>query len=174
MIQQLPDFNDRLIETQNLDTRLGHYLAEGLGRSRRPSSSPTTSTPSIQVSARSPTARSGRKAIIDAIGQSAGLGALRDHPHLGRLRRLLRSRRSAPGRRLRSRIPRAVHHHQPVREEGRRPARAAGSTAPSPKFCEKIFGLPAMTARDGSASLDDLMSAFDFTQAPRPYSEFVQ
>ncbi len=38
------------------------------------------------------------------------------------------------------------------------------------KFCERIYGLPAMNARDASA--DDFMDAFDFTQPPRPYSDF--
>lgn len=39
------------------------------------------------------------------------------------------------------------------------------------RFCESIFGLTPMNGRDGSA--DDLLSAFDLTQAPRPYSDFV-
>ena len=41
------------------------------------------------------------------------------------------------------------------------------------KFCERIFGLPTMTTRDTDPETDDLMSAFDFGQAPRPYSDFA-
>jgi phospholipase C len=41
------------------------------------------------------------------------------------------------------------------------------------KFCERIFNLPSMTMRDEDPDTDDLMSAFDFDQAPRPYSDFV-
>jgi phospholipase C len=41
------------------------------------------------------------------------------------------------------------------------------------KFCERIFNLPVMTQRDADPATDDLMSAFDFGQAPRPYSDFV-
>lgn len=41
------------------------------------------------------------------------------------------------------------------------------------KFCERIFNLEPMTARDAAPETDDLMSAFDFDQAPRPYSDFV-
>jgi phospholipase C len=39
------------------------------------------------------------------------------------------------------------------------------------KFCETTFGLPAMTARDAAAS--DMTAAFDFSQAPRPASDFT-
>jgi phospholipase C len=38
------------------------------------------------------------------------------------------------------------------------------------KFAESLFDLPAMTSRDAAAS--DMMNAFDFTQKPRPYSDF--
>jgi phospholipase C len=38
------------------------------------------------------------------------------------------------------------------------------------RFCEVTFGLPPMTVRDAAA--DDMTGAFDFGQAPRPYSEF--
>jgi phospholipase C len=41
------------------------------------------------------------------------------------------------------------------------------------KFCERVFNLPAMTARDADPATDDLMSALDLGQAPRPYSDFV-
>jgi phospholipase C len=39
------------------------------------------------------------------------------------------------------------------------------------RFVEKNFGLPTMTARDAAAS--DFTSAFDFSQAPRPASDFT-
>jgi len=41
------------------------------------------------------------------------------------------------------------------------------------KFCERIFDLPVMTTRDADSGTDDLMAAFDFNQAPRPYSDFA-
>jgi phospholipase C len=41
------------------------------------------------------------------------------------------------------------------------------------KFCESVYHLPAMAARDADAATDDLMSAFDFEQVPRPYADFV-
>ena len=38
------------------------------------------------------------------------------------------------------------------------------------KFAESLYDLPAMTARDAAAN--DMMNAFDFTQKPRPFSDF--
>jgi phospholipase C len=38
------------------------------------------------------------------------------------------------------------------------------------RFCERIYGLPTMNRRDAIA--DDFLDAFDFTQPPRPYSDF--
>ena len=38
------------------------------------------------------------------------------------------------------------------------------------RFCEGIYGLPALSTRDAAG--DDFMSAFDFAQS-RPYSDFV-
>jgi phospholipase C len=38
------------------------------------------------------------------------------------------------------------------------------------KFSETVFGLPPMTARDAASA--DMTDAFDFTQAPRSFSEF--
>ncbi|RME75222.1 MAG: hypothetical protein D6776_03660 [Planctomycetota bacterium] len=38
------------------------------------------------------------------------------------------------------------------------------------RFCEQLFGLPAMTARDAQA--DGFTHAFDFHQPPRPFSDF--
>jgi phospholipase C len=39
------------------------------------------------------------------------------------------------------------------------------------KFCETIFSLPNMTTRDANA--ENMLNAFDFTQSPRSYSEFL-
>jgi phospholipase C len=39
------------------------------------------------------------------------------------------------------------------------------------RFCEALFGLATLTARDAAA--DNLLGAFDFGQTPRPYSDFV-
>jgi phospholipase C len=38
------------------------------------------------------------------------------------------------------------------------------------KFSETLFNLPAMTARDAASG--DMTDAFDFTQAPRPFTDF--
>ncbi|HZU95228.1 MAG TPA: alkaline phosphatase family protein [Planctomycetota bacterium] len=38
------------------------------------------------------------------------------------------------------------------------------------KFAETIFGLPAMSTRDAQSA--DMTEAFDFTQPPRPFSDF--
>ena len=38
------------------------------------------------------------------------------------------------------------------------------------KFAESLFDLPPMTSRDAAAN--DMMNAFDFTQKPRPFTEF--
>jgi phospholipase C len=38
------------------------------------------------------------------------------------------------------------------------------------KFAETLFGIPAMTARDAQSA--DMLEAFDFTQAPRDFSDF--
>ncbi len=39
------------------------------------------------------------------------------------------------------------------------------------KFIETVYGLQSMTARDAQA--DDLTSALDMNQTPRPFSDFV-
>jgi phospholipase C len=39
------------------------------------------------------------------------------------------------------------------------------------RFCETTFGLPMMTARDAAAA--DMSLGFDFTQPPRPASDFI-
>jgi phospholipase C len=38
------------------------------------------------------------------------------------------------------------------------------------KFAETVFGIPPMSARD--AASEDMTNAFDFTQAPRPFTDF--
>ena len=74
--------------------------------------------------------------VVNEIGNSQYLGPLRDPHHVGRLRRLLRPRRPAPGRSAGPRLPRAVHRRQPVRQEGLRrphPVRALLARASSPR-----------------------------------------
>ncbi len=44
-------------------------------------------------------------------------------------------------------------------------------TSSIPALVEKLYGIPPMTARDANA--DDLTSALDLEQPPRPYSDFV-
>ncbi|HZU97426.1 MAG TPA: alkaline phosphatase family protein, partial [Planctomycetota bacterium] len=38
------------------------------------------------------------------------------------------------------------------------------------KFAERVFDIPPMTARDAASA--DMTDAFDFTQTPRPFSDF--
>jgi|SRR5579862_1660118 len=172
VIHQLPDFNDRLIETKDLDTRLGHYLNAGWGGH-------VTFIKPNDFHTEHPAVGSitdGQKwvqAIIGAIGQSPDwahcaiivtwddYGGFYDHVAPAQV----------DGFGLGFRVPCLIV--SPFVKKGliQHELREHSSIA---KFCEKIFGLPSMTARDGSASLDDLTSAFDVTQTPRPFSEFVQ
>ena len=87
------------------------------------------------------------------------------HPHVGRLRRLLRSRAAAAPRPVRAGRARAGHRHLPVGEAGF----IDGDTmefASVLRLIETVFGLPPLTSRDADAS--DMLSAFDFTSRPRP------
>ena len=40
------------------------------------------------------------------------------------------------------------------------------------RFAETVFGIPPMTGRD--AASEDMTNAFDWKQAPRPFSEFYR
>ena len=60
--------------------------------------------------------------------------------------------------------------HLPCLEQG---DPKTGDMPKTDQFCEAIFNLPTMTARAADPNTDDLMSAFDFGQTPRPYSDFM-
>ncbi|HVR85132.1 MAG TPA: alkaline phosphatase family protein [Planctomycetota bacterium] len=171
VIHQLPDFSSRLIETKDLDTRIGHYFAKGWDGHVtyiKPSDL-NTEHPAVGSIT---DGQNWTKAIIDAIGQSPDwahcviiltwddYGGFYDHV----------APPQVDGFGLGPRVPCLII--SPFVKKGivQHELREHSSIA---KFCEKIFGLASMTDRDGSDATDDLMSAFDFTQTPRPYSDFV-
>ena len=164
----LPDFEERRIETPRLDDRLGRYLAHGWGAHVnwiRPTNV-NSDHPSVG------SIYDGQLwvwKVLNAIGHSAlwersavfltwdDYGGFYDH---------------VPPPRIDSfgygfRVPCVVV--SPFARTGvvQHQVRSFDSIL---KFCERIYGLPAMNARDASA--DDFMDAFDFTQPPRPYSDF--
>jgi phospholipase C len=172
VIQQLPDFNQRLIQTRNLDSRLAEYLAKGWDGHVtfiKPNDFNTEHPGVGNVT----DGQKWTKAIITAIGQSTDwehcvivltwddYGGFYDHVAPSQV----------DGFGLGFRVPCLII--SPFAKKGviQHELREHSSIA---KFCEQVFSLTAMTARDASASTDDLMSAFDFTQAPRPFSDFVQ
>jgi len=169
VISNLPDFNQRLITTPNLDQRLSEYLAKGWGGH-------VTLIKPNDFNGEHPgvgTVSDGQtwvRSIIDAIGNSSlwpnsviiltwdDYGGFYDHV----------APPQVDGFGLGFRVPclivspyvkKGIVQHQ-VREHSSIAA-----------FCEKVFGLPAMTARDAAA--DNLMDAFDFGQIPRPFSDFT-
>jgi len=171
VIQQLPDFNARLIETKNLDTRLSHFFDKGWDGHVTYIKPNDFNTEHPGVGSISD-GQKWTRAIIDAIGHSADwehcviiltwddYGGFYDHvvpPQVD-------------GYGLGPRVPCIII--SPFVKKGvvQHELREHSSIA---KFCEKIFGLASMTGRDGSSGTDDLMSAFNFNQAPRPYSEFI-
>jgi phospholipase C len=171
VIQQLSDFNDRLIETKNLDTRLSHYFDKGWDGHVTYIKPNDLNTEHPGVGSISD-GQTWTRAIIDAIGQSADwehcviiltwddYGGFYDHV----------APPQVDGFGLGPRVPCIII--SPFVKKGivQHELREHSSIA---KFCEKIFGLASMTGRDGSSGTDDLMSAFDFTQTPRPYSDFI-
>lgn len=171
VIHQLPDFKDRLIETKNLDTRLAHYLAKGWDGHLtliKPSDF-NTEHPGVGTV---PDGEKWTRAIIDAIGQSPDwehcviiltwddYGGFYDHV----------APPQVDGFGMGLRVPCLII--SPFAKKGviQHELREHCSIA---KFVEKTFRLPSMNARDGSTTTDDLSSAIDVTQAPRPYSDFV-
>ncbi len=169
VIHGLSDYNQRFIQTSHLDTQLQEYIAKGWDahvvyikpgdlNSEHPAVGNVTD------------GATWTQKIIDAIGNSPDwhssviiltwddYGGFYDHVPPPQL--------DAYG--LGMRVPcliispfarKGVVQHE-VREHSSICA-----------FVEKIYGLQPMTNRD--AEIDDLMSALDLTQSPRPYSDFV-
>jgi phospholipase C len=169
VIRGLPDFNQRLILTPNLDQRMPEYLAKGWGGH-------VTLIKPNDFNGEHPgvgTVSDGQawvRSIIDAIGNSPlwpncviiltwdDYGGFYDHV----------APPQVDGFGLGFRVPCLII--SPFAKKGvvQHQVREHSSIA---TFCEKIFGLPTMTARDAVA--DDLMEAFDFGQAPRPFTDFT-
>ncbi len=172
VIHDLPDYFARFISTPKLDQRLPKYLAKGWAGHLtvlKPNDFNGEHPPAGDVSK----GESWTRRIIDAIGNSPewehsvviltwdDYGGFYDH--------VPPSQVDAFG--LGFRVPAIIISPFAKRGVVQHERREHASIA---KFCERIFGLPAMTARDADPATDDLMSALDFTQAPRPYSDFVQ
>jgi phospholipase C len=171
VIKALPDYDQRFIETPNLDKRMVKYLAKGWAGHLtiiKPNDFNSEHPPLSSIS----DGQDWTRAIIDAIGNSPewdhsaiiltwdDYGGFWDHvppPQVDDFGLGMRVPAIIIGPYAKSGV---IQHEQ----------REHASIA---KFCERIFGLPTMTTRDDDPATDDLMSAFDFTQAPRPYSDFV-
>ena len=168
VIRGLPDFSWRVVETPELDRRMPEYLAKGWGAHFtviKPSDSESEHPTVGDIS-------DGQKwssRILDAIGASADwehsavfitwddYGGFYDHVPPPQL--------DAFG--LGFRVPCIVVSPYAKKGVVQHTVRSFESII---RFTEKVYGLPAMTARDAQA--DDFMDAFDFEQAPRPYSDF--
>jgi phospholipase C len=169
VIHGIPDFDQRLIETTNLDDRLPEYIAKGWDAHVvyiKPNDFNSEHPAVGDVD-------SGAKwtgKIIDAIGNSADwsssviiitwddYGGFFDHvppPQVDTFG-------------LGMRVPCIII--SPFARKGvvEHTVREHSSIA---RFIEKVYGLPTMTNRDAAA--DDLSSALDMTQTPRPFSDFV-
>ncbi len=171
VIRALPDFNDRLIETPDLDTHMAEYIAKGLGR-------PCHVHQAERRQQRAPGGRRHRTGTeVDAgnhrcdwqipEGEHSVIiltwddyGGFYDHvvpPQVDGFGLGFR----APALIISPFAKKGVVQHE---------RRELSSIA---KFCEGVFNLPTMSGRDADAATDDLMSAFDFEQVPRPYADFV-
>lgn len=171
VIHALPDYGARFIDTPNLDKRMVKYLQKGWAGHVtfiKPSDRNNEHPPLSSVS----TGQDWTHAIIDAIGNSPewdhaaiiltwdDYGGFWDHvppPQVDSLG-------------LGMRVPAIIIGPYAKRGLVQHEQREFSSIS---KFCEAIFGLPAMSNRDSDPALDDLTSAFDFAQTPRPYSDFA-
>ncbi|MEZ0230160.1 MAG: phospholipase C [Planctomycetota bacterium] len=169
VVRSLPDYKQRVKTTINLDRRLPEYIAKGWDahvvyikpndlNSDHPGVSKVTD------------GAEWTQRIIDAIGQSPDwdssviiltwddYGGFYDHVAPPQL--------DAFG--LGMRVPMIVV--SPFAKKGvvQHEVREFSSIA---RFIEQVYGLPPMTHRDAQA--DDLMTALDLEQTPRPYSDFV-
>lgn len=171
VVHALPDFDDRFIETPDLDKRLPEYIAKGWAGHLTVIKPDDFSSEHPGISSIADGQRWTRT-IIDAIGNSPlwdhsviiltwdDYGGFYDHVPPPQV--------DAFG--LGFRVPAIIISPFAKRGLVQHDRREFASIA---KFCERIFGLPSMQARDADTATDDLMSAFDFAQTPRPYSEFV-
>jgi phospholipase C len=171
VVNALPDEDSRFIETADLDTRLPEYIAKGWA-GHLTVIKPNNSNGEHPGAGKITDGQQWTRAIMDAIGNSSlwehsviiltwdDYGGFYDHvppPQVDGLGLGFR----VPAIIISPFVKRGVVQHE---------RREVASIA---KFCEGIFGLPTMTTRDADPATDDLMSAFDFQQSPRPYSDFV-
>jgi phospholipase C len=170
VIHALPDFNTRLIQTPNLDQHMAEYLAKGWG-AHVTFIKPNDTNCEHPAVGKITDGQRWTQSIITAIGNSPDwahcaiiltwddYGGFYDHvvpPQVD-------------GFGLGFRVPCLIISPYARKGEVQHTVREHSSID---HFCETIFTLPAMSARDAQA--DDLMGAFDFTQSPRPYTDFVQ
>lgn len=168
VVRSLPDFNQRAIRDPNLAQSLGQYLAAGWAGNVT-FIKPADANNELPVLTELRSSEEWTQAIVDAIGNSPlwsssvifivwdSAGGYYD---------------GAPPPQMDAfgtgfRVPCLVV--SPFAKKGviqSTPREHSSIT----KFCESTFGLPTMTARDAAA--DSLADAFDFSQAPRPYSDF--
>jgi phospholipase C len=175
VVHALPSFKQRMIETPELDRRMPEYLAKGWGAHYtlvKPSDA-ASEHPSVgDVS----DGQKWSQRIVEAIGASPDwehcaifitwdvfitwddYGGFYDHVPPPQL--------DAFG--LGFRVPCLVV--SPYARKGviQHRVRSFESIL---RFTERLYGLPAMTARDAQA--DDFMDAFDFEQEPRPFADFI-
>jgi phospholipase C len=170
VVHSLPDFDSRLIQTPNLDQHMAEYIAKGWGAH-------VTLIKPNDVNCEHPgvgkitTGQKWTQDIINAIGNSPDwahsaiiltwddYGGFYDHvppPQVDALG-------------LGPRVPCIIV--SPYARKGVIQHQVRDHTSIT-RFCETTFNLAPMTPRDQQA--DDLTSAFDFNQTPRPYSDFVQ
>ena len=171
VIHALPDFDDRFIDTPNLDSRMAKYLAKGWAGHLtivKPNDFNSEHPPISSIK----DGQEWTRAILDAIGNSPewdhsviiltwdDYGGFWDHVEP----------QQVDGFGFGFRVPAIIISPFAKRGVVQHERREFSSIA---KFCELVFKLPTMTARDADPETDDLMSALDFTQTPRPYSDFV-
>jgi phospholipase C len=169
VVHGLPDFNQRFIQTPNLDKRLAEYIAKGWDAHVvyiKPDDANCEHPGVGNVN----DGAAWTQRIVDAIGNSSDwatsviiitwddYGGFYDHVPPPQV--------DAFG--LGMRVPCIII--SPYARKGivQHAVREHSSIC---AFAEKVYGLPAMTARD--AQTDDMTSALDMTQTPRPYSDFV-
>jgi phospholipase C len=164
----LADFNVRYIATPNLDQRLPQYLAAGWG-SNVTWIKPNLADSEHPIVSAVTTGEGWAQRVLAAIGDSSDwahcaifvtwddYGGFYDHRPPPQL--------DAFG--LGMRVPCVVIGPYARKGVVDHTLREHSSIL---KFCEAVFGLPAMSTRDAQA--DDFMADFDFTQTPRPFSDF--
>jgi phospholipase C len=169
VIHDLTDYNARLIQTPNLDQHMSEYIAKGWDAH-------VTFIKPNDLDCEHPgigkitVGQAWTQKIIDAIGSSPDwahsviiltwddYGGFYDHVPPPQL--------DAFG--LGFRVPCLII--SPFARKGVVQHTVRDHTSIT-RFCETIFNLPTMSSRDQQA--DDLTGALDFSQPPRPYSDFV-